>query len=345
MRRKWRLPLNNLKRSFLGVMLCLSLLPVGTLAAAKQVNSAATLINVVGLVELKQVSNWVPVGPGQLLADGNQLRTAKTGMGEILFRDGTLLRISKNSFLTIAGPTETGKGKKIGFESGDLWVKVKKGTPFTIESSIAVASVKGTEFALSKPKGEETEHLVVWDGIVNFSTGAGNVDVRKSEQASTSKGAMPVKSGIKQAEMDKIQTTYKIEPRFSVSHSQSFENAQLSIQLKLNNIDPKKIEKVTKEAVVASLSPGLKLSQDKATFSENLPVQFRDSEVMVYVQAEKPGSYKLCVSGENMTPYTFVIQVEEIKSVPVSEQESTAALKGKLTVDDVPYDLEVIYQK
>lgn len=114
-------------------------------------NKIAVVTKVKGVVEVKKNNNDIfsNLKSGNMLGDGDKIRTGKKGFATIIFIDDkSLLKIKENSEAVITG-TKTAKSisKKINLEGGIVRATIKKqNTEFVIQTPTSVASVKGTDF-------------------------------------------------------------------------------------------------------------------------------------------------------------------------------------------------------
>ncbi len=117
--------------------------------------SSAKITGLSGLVEVSRPDenkkqNWAPAGLGQVLNQGDELRT-KEGRVELTFEDGSKLNLKENTALTLFKMQD--KNRK-----GDTLVKLwigqikakftvqKDDSTFQVQTKNIIAAVKGTEF-------------------------------------------------------------------------------------------------------------------------------------------------------------------------------------------------------
>lgn len=145
--------------------------------------------------------NKTPLKPGTPLISQDKILTGRGGFAALMYIDDkTVVKLLENSDLTIEGKRSNTRIKKsldIGYGKIAANVANQKGNDFRIATPTSVASVKGTEFAISSdPKlgdsftlleglievtnsitGELTEVEV---GETAVSTPDGSLDVRKT---------------------------------------------------------------------------------------------------------------------------------------------------------------------
>jgi len=160
-------------------VLILSILLATSLYASK----IAVATKVKGTVELMGVgkTDFSNLKPGTILADGDKVRTGKSGFAAIIFIDDkTTLKLKENSEAVITGQrTAANISKKINMDQGTLRATVtKQNTDFVVQTPTSVASVKGTDFwLLSDPtNGDQIIGIEGIVGLVNIESGQ-EVDV------------------------------------------------------------------------------------------------------------------------------------------------------------------------
>ena len=142
-------------------------------ANAKVVSAISTLK---GLVMIKPVGSrkYIPAYKGQMLKNGEWVKTKEGVFVAIVFLDGSNIKIQQKNEVKISSYRMTAKNLKTNLDmsKGQAWSDVAEqgaGGEFTITTPTAVASVKGTEFDLEYDieKGETT--LIVLAGEVEFA--------------------------------------------------------------------------------------------------------------------------------------------------------------------------------
>lgn len=106
--------------------------------------------------------------PGYRLFEGDLVRTGPRDRAVILFANGVWVRMNTNTVLRVK--ERQAQGVRIRLDLGEIWSKVrKKGTSFEIETPVAVATVRGTEFYL-RVTPEGLFQLLVVEGQVEVRT-------------------------------------------------------------------------------------------------------------------------------------------------------------------------------
>ena len=161
---------------FLFLFICCSIV---FSANAKVVAAISTLK---GLVMVKTVGSrkYIPAYKGQMLKNGEWIKTKDGVFVAIIFLDGSNIKIQQQTEIKISSYRMTAKDLKTNLvlSKGQAWSNVADqgaGGEFTITTPTAVASVKGTEFDLEYDieKGETT--LIVFAGEVEFAGELGKI--------------------------------------------------------------------------------------------------------------------------------------------------------------------------
>ena len=107
------------------------------------------------------------------------VRTDDTGYAEVIYRDGSLTRLDIDTQFEVlelvddAGNSAT----RTSMEIGRTWHRVEslgEDESFSVETSQATATVRGTAFAIDCPTTEECSFLVV-EGVVELTLADGSV--------------------------------------------------------------------------------------------------------------------------------------------------------------------------
>ncbi len=112
----------------------------------------------------KNSSSWKEIEIGAVLGEGGSVKTGDDGIIDIRFTDGTAMRITENSFLSIDDISLTTVA--VGLKKGRLiskFTKLFSNQKFSVESPSTVAGIRGTELIFTA-KDDETE-IVGMSGI------------------------------------------------------------------------------------------------------------------------------------------------------------------------------------
>lgn len=166
-----------------GMALCLGVVSTSQVQAADEL--AANAINAIGDFTVFRTDGIQEQleGKGSLpLYEGDRVKTGKGSQALMEFTNGVQLALNENTDFLILSRWEKSKGftRILRLSTGEVWVKTMGGPkPLEIETPVATAAVKQTEFNLKvEPDGQTT--LTVIEGIVEFGTAFGTCPIRTS---------------------------------------------------------------------------------------------------------------------------------------------------------------------
>jgi hypothetical protein len=129
-------------------------------------------------------------GKGTLpLFEGDECRTERASKAYIRLTDGTQLAVNEETTFTVRARTERGRGVVRIFKLliGEMWFKTSQPRPLEVETPVAIAAIKGTEFNL-KVIADGRSLLTVIDGVVEFGTPFGTCPIPRSSQSLGERG-------------------------------------------------------------------------------------------------------------------------------------------------------------
>jgi hypothetical protein len=167
----------------LGIVLGLG--PVTTLpvhAAEELVGNAVNAIGEFTVFRTDGIQEQLE-GQGTLpLFEGDRVRTGQGSQALMQFTNGIQVALNEDTEFLILSRWEKSKGytKILRLSAGEVWVKTMGGPkPLEIETPVATAAVKQTEFNLKVESDGQTT-LTVVEGIVEFGTAFGTCPIRTS---------------------------------------------------------------------------------------------------------------------------------------------------------------------
>lgn len=161
---------------------------------------AGAIVTVSGDESLRFVNepNWRIAEATQDLLAGDALRTGPAGTLALRFADETMLRVHRNSELTVKALPENGTAE-LQLESGRVWARATTGgTGVDIETPAATAAIRGTDWTLEVLPDKSTR-LIVLAGVVQLENAQGRVSVGPGEAAIAALGKAPSKIFLTQA--------------------------------------------------------------------------------------------------------------------------------------------------
>ena len=131
----------------------------------------ASLADFEGQVSIQKAgeADWLPVEKGMPLENQDRLKTGNDGYAEILYDDGSLVKMEENSEITLEEVSADYKSKKITSKVslwfGRLLLNIAKFTHsqsrFTVKTPTVVAGVRGTEFVVESLTEEQSDVGVI----------------------------------------------------------------------------------------------------------------------------------------------------------------------------------------
>lgn len=157
-----------------------------------QLTTVGTAENAVGTLIVRRVDGRVDHlrGKGSLpLYEGDECRTEKASKAYIKLADGTQVAMNEDTTFVIRSRTERAKGvtrifKMIG---GEMWMKTQGAKAIEVETPVATAAIKGTEFNLQVTTDGKIL-LTVIEGLVEFGTPFGTCPIPASSQSVGERG-------------------------------------------------------------------------------------------------------------------------------------------------------------
>jgi len=160
--------------------------------SAEKRRVAGMLTYVRGTVEVKRADSepWLPAKTGMYLSEGDAVRTKKNSSAAITFTSGTRIKISQSTEFEIEIQPRIEKvASRIKMRIGKLWTQVRARTKFEVKTPIAVAAVRGTEFAADL--NNQQLLLTVISGIVEVENDLGKVAVSPGQKTTVVAGKPP----------------------------------------------------------------------------------------------------------------------------------------------------------
>ncbi len=158
-------------------------IPSLSFAAGESIGSAQNGIGDFTIVRTDGIEESLE-GKGSLpLFEGDVVKTDVASQGLLEFSNGIQVALNENTEFTILSRWVKNKGftRILRLKQGEVWVDTQGGPkPLEIETPVATAAVKGTEFdLLVEPNGQST--LTVVSGIVEFGTAFGTCPIKTSK--------------------------------------------------------------------------------------------------------------------------------------------------------------------
>jgi len=169
---------------FLFVFPLAMVLVSGNPEALAQLAPVGKAENALGTLTVKRADGRVDQlkGKGSLpLYEGDECKTERASKAFIRLTDGTQVAMNEETIFLVQARREKGKGVIRMFKLlvGEMWLKTAEPVPIEVETPVATAAIKGTEFNIRvQPDGKST--LTVIEGLVEFGTPFGTCPIRTS---------------------------------------------------------------------------------------------------------------------------------------------------------------------
>ena len=302
-------------------------------ANAKVVAAISTLK---GLVMVKPVGSrkYIPAYKGQMLKNGEWLKTKEGIFVAIVFLDGSNIKIQQQTEVKISSYRMTAKELKTNLEmsKGQAWSNVADQGPggeFTITTPTAVASVKGTEFDLEYDidKGETT--LIVLAGEVEFAGELGTILAGAME---SSKDGGAIKK-LSQEDLPSWQKktdpdwAFKLKPD-KLGKQQTGKIVKVGIQI-LNAKSKVFNNSFSGKVTVNSQSSELMVSLDGSSWSSSADVTINRGRGVVQVKSSRQGKWEIIVNADNAESKIIGFKYYQSKSQKRASKGKLASIASK----------------
>ncbi|MDO8756400.1 MAG: FecR family protein, partial [Elusimicrobiota bacterium] len=116
---------------------------------------------------------WAQISKGQILAPGDQLKTAGGARATVSFDDGSRVDLNPGSAFTLKEVTPQASGMELKLGSLKAWISKSLNRRFQVRTPTAVCSVRGTEFSVGVGAGGDT-NVQMFSGMLAVADTAGN---------------------------------------------------------------------------------------------------------------------------------------------------------------------------
>ena len=126
-------------------------------------SNVATLIIEKGNVEINSGNSWITAKNNSQLKEKDSIRTLENSRVNIVFFESSVIRLDENTEISLEKLDETKRSIQLLQNSGTTWNKVLKlsgVSSYEIQTPSAIATVRGTSFAINV-KGNETNISLV----------------------------------------------------------------------------------------------------------------------------------------------------------------------------------------
>lgn len=134
----------------------------------------------------------VEIKMGDIVSNGDIIKTAKNGIVELMYDDSSKLTIKGDTVVQIGNKNikDSGDVAVISGEISGKFVKLKKGE-HKLGSPTTICAVRGTEFKMGVSKGGDSK-IELTEGKLNVRNPYGNIDLNQGFSAETDVAGEPV---------------------------------------------------------------------------------------------------------------------------------------------------------
>jgi len=282
---------------------------------------------------------YIPAYKGQMLKNGEWLKTKDGVFVAIVFLDGSNIKIQQQTDVKISSYRMTAKDLKTNLEmsKGQAWSNVADqgaGGEFTISTPTAVASVKGTEFDLEFDKESGESILTVMSGEVKFANELGDLIAGAMEAASASKDSGPSKKKISSEDLPSWQK--KTDPDLAFKLKPDIFGKQptgkiIKVSIQAINAKSKAFKKSFSGTVtVDSQDSELKVSTNGSSWSSSVDVNINGGRGVVQVKSSRQSKPTIIVGAENAESKVIGFEYFKTKSQKKAAQDKLASVANKI---------------
>lgn len=139
-------------------------------------------------------TNWVPARIGQVLHEGDLLRTEKESRATVRLSGLCVLRVNEQTLFGVHPPQEKGKKPLFDLKSGSVFFYSReKPTEIKFRTPTASGAIRGTEFLLRADQNGSSE-VALLDGQVDLENESGVLHLNSGENGSVQPGLAPIRT-------------------------------------------------------------------------------------------------------------------------------------------------------
>lgn len=125
---------------------------------------------------------WAQVSRGQVLAAGDQLKTASGSRATVTFDDASRVQLNPGSSFTLKEATPQASGMELKLGSLKAWISKSLNRRFQVRTPTAVCSVRGTEFGVDVDGSGDTS-VQMFGGLLAVADTTGNEVLLKDQES------------------------------------------------------------------------------------------------------------------------------------------------------------------
>lgn len=286
-------------RTILLILLCMT-------AYALSAEKVAAVIKIKGTVTVRPAKEKIYKQSyvGQILYDGDWIKTNSDEFAAIVFMDGSQLKIREMTELEIRAQavSQGVLNTDLYLTQGEVWTKVQKQKgDFKIQTPVSVASVKGTEFDLLYEKIENFSDLFVISGAVEFSNELGTILAKEMTHSRIVPEEKPTRVA-KLKSSDIPEWKDEIEPSWGFNIIPEKEGRlpigqSVNVTVRIMDISQNKVNtRYLGSISVETESVSLKVANTGGSFSDNIKVSIENGSGSFAVQGLAQGSFACLIA-------------------------------------------------
>jgi hypothetical protein len=249
----------------------------------------ATLSSSYGHITVQRDTSkkWTYLPVGDSVFEGDRLRTEDNAKAELRFQDGSKIIISQNSDIQLISTSQNKAAKKkttIFILFGSIWNSIVKGSQFEIESTHALAIIKGGECNVSV---DDSMDLWLQEGIASISNEHATVQAIIHKLVQVNQYSAPTFKSLRLDQIPK-KPQLKTANKFDYSYdSQLFQKKWHSVVLTLKNNKNETVALNNPQPIHIKADDGLWISFDKLNKHKELDSELNSDTLKFYVFSEK----------------------------------------------------------
>ena len=301
-------------------------------------NVVAAIASLKGDVKIREIESakYVSAYKGQMITNGNWIKTGEGVFLSVIFLDGTNIKIHQKTEIEIKSSRITAKELKTNMyiAEGEAWSKVNKqgNGSFKIETPTAVASVKGTEFDITYDFNNSSTMLKVISGQVEFGNDViGNILANAMEGSEINKDTKePSKYSITNDDIPKWTENINSKWGFSIipdREGSTPENTPLRVTVQVKNLgDNTPANDFTQLAIIESENQYIYLSKNNINWNNKIDLNINDGKSIFYIKSIKEGLGSIIISSDNTESQKMNFDFYQTQSQVISNQNKILQL-------------------
>ena len=307
----------------------------------------AAIASLKGDVKIKenQKSKYSSAYKGQMIENGNWIKTDNGVFASLIFLDGTSVKIYQKTEIEIKSSRLTSKELKTNMyiAEGEAWSDVSKqgSGEFKIETPTAVASVKGTEFDINYDFNNSLTTLKVLSGEVEFGNeDIGTILAGALEGSQINKDTEEIsKYKITEDDIPKWKDNINSQWGFNVIPDRQGRipiDQSLKATVQVRSIEEDEIANNFNNSIsIESSSEYLLLSNSNDNWSNKINLETNNGRTIFYVKSIKEGNFSIVVSAQNSESKQLSVDFYQTESQKINNKSKIFQLAKSSGYSDI----------